>query len=66
MPFFEVIDAEELAARWKVPVSWVRTNCQTRCADPIPHVKLGRYARFCWGSPEIHEWFMRRLRAGKN
>ncbi len=50
-PFFEVLTAEELAARWRVPESWIREQTRSRCADPIPHVRLGRYVRFSWGSP---------------
>jgi len=59
-PFFEVLTAEELAERWRLPASWVREQCRTRCADPIPHIRLGRYVRFSWGSPELTEWWGRR------
>jgi hypothetical protein len=59
-PFFEVIDSEELAKRWKVPSSWVREGCRSRATDQIPHVKLGRYIRFSWGSPELTAWWNRR------
>jgi hypothetical protein len=59
-PFFEVLTAEELAERWRVPASWVREQCRTRCSDPIPHIRLGRYVRFSWGSPELTEWWRRR------
>jgi hypothetical protein len=58
--FFEVIDAPELAKRWKVPASWVREQCRSRALDPIPHIQLGRYVRFSWGSPALNEWWMRR------
>ncbi len=60
-PFFEVLTAEELAGRWRVPESWVREQTRSRCADPIPHVRLGRYVRFSWGSPELNSWWARRL-----
>lgn len=59
-PFFEVLTAEELAARWRVPESWVREQTRSRCIDPIPHVRLGRYVRFCWRSPSLNEWWARR------
>jgi hypothetical protein len=59
-PFFEVLTAEELAQRWRVPASWVRDQCRTRCSDPIPHTRLGRYVRFSWGSPELTQWWLRR------
>ena len=35
-PFFEVLTAEELASRWRVPESWVREQTRSRCLDPIP------------------------------
>lgn len=59
-PFFEVLTSEELAERWRVPASWVREQCRSRCADPLPHIRLGRYVRFSWGSPELTEWWQRR------
>lgn len=58
--FFEVLTAEELAQRWRVPPSWVREQCRSRCSDPIPHVRLGRYVRFSWGSQELRDWWRRR------
>ncbi len=59
-PFFEVLTAEELAQRWRVPPSWVREQSRSRCSDPIPHTRLGRYVRFSWGSPELRQWWTRR------
>jgi hypothetical protein len=59
-PFFEVLTAEELAERWRVPQSWVREQTRSRSADPIPHVRLGRYVRFSWGSPDLNSWWARR------
>ena len=59
-PFFEVLTAEELARRWRVPESWVREQTRSRCANPIPHVRLGRYVRFSWGSPDLNNWWARR------
>jgi hypothetical protein len=59
-PFFEVLTAEELAWRWRVPESWIREQTRSRCADPIPHVRLGRYIRFSWGSPDLNCWWARR------
>jgi len=59
-PFFEVLTAEELAQRWRVPPSWVREQSRSRCSDPIPHARLGRYVRFSWGSPELTQWWSRR------
>jgi hypothetical protein len=59
-PFFEVLTAEELATRWRVPESWVREQTRSRCGDPIPHIRLGRYVRFSWNSPEMAAWWKRR------
>ena len=60
----EIIDAKELARRWNVPVSWIREYTRSdRSDDPIPHVRLGRYVRFEWGSSQLDEWFARRRAA---
>ncbi len=59
-PFFEVLTAKDLAARWRVPESWIREQTRSRSADPIPHVRLGRYVRFSWASPELSDWWKRR------
>ena len=59
-PFYEVLMAEELARRWKVRPSWIRQQSRSRCADPIPHVRLGRYVRYSFGSPELNAWWERR------
>jgi len=43
----ELITAQELADRLKVPVSWVYQR--TRLGqEAIPHVKMGKYVRFDW------------------
>jgi hypothetical protein len=52
----EIIDAIELASRWNVPVSWIRAHTRHRTLDEIPHLKLGRYTRFRWGSAELERW----------
>jgi hypothetical protein len=57
-----VIDSTELAKRLNVPESWVRSRTnRKRTTDPIPHYRLGRYIRFNWGSPELHDWLGRQL-----
>ena len=63
-PTFEILDSDELAKRLNVPVTWVREKVRSRCADPIPHLRLGRYRRFQWGHPELVAWLERR-RNGK-
>lgn len=54
---YEVVDAIELARRWRVPVSWIREQTRGRAADPLPCVRLGRYVRFEWRSPKLIEWW---------
>ena len=43
-----------------VPESWIREQTRSRSVDPIPHVRLGRYVRFEWNSPELLQWWSRR------
>jgi hypothetical protein len=57
---FEIIDAPELAARLKLPLSWIREQCRTRISDKIPHSAFGRYKRFEFGSPDLIAWLDRR------
>jgi hypothetical protein len=58
----EVIDSAELAKRLNVPETWVRSRTNPkRTSDPIPHLRLGRYVRFSWGSEQLHEWLNRQL-----
>jgi hypothetical protein len=54
----ELIESADLAARWRVPVSWVRnrTRARTPREERIPCVRLGRYVRFEWGSSELQKW----------
>lgn len=57
----ELIDAEELAIRWKVPESWIRNRTRSRTPkeERIPCLRLGRYVRFEWGSPRLLDWLGR-------
>lgn len=59
---FELIDSVELAARWRVPESWIRsrTRARTPVQERIPCLRLGRYVRFQWGSPRLSEWLARK------
>jgi hypothetical protein len=63
---YEFIDSEELARRWHVPVSWIRDQVRKRAEDPLPHVSLGKYVRFLWGSPALELWIRRRIVMGNN
>jgi hypothetical protein len=57
----EMIDSAELAARLKLPESWVRSHCRQRTprAERIPCVRFGRYVRFAWNSPPLMAWLAR-------
>lgn len=57
----EIIDARELAQRWNFPESWIRSKVRTRTAtaEQIPHLRLGRYVRFEFGSPALDAWLAR-------
>ena len=42
----ELMTVGEVARLLKVPVSWVYERCRTGTANPLPHLKLGKYLRF--------------------
>jgi excisionase family DNA binding protein len=49
---------EELAKRWRVPVSWVYSKTRERGEWSIPLVKVGKYIRF---QPEqVDSWLLAR------
>ena len=60
----QFITSEQLAERWNLPASWIREQVRSRAADPLPHVRFGKYVRFRWGSPELEEWAERRMIGG--
>ena len=62
----EFIDSKELAQRWCLPESWIREQVRRRSADPLPHVRFGKYVRFVWGSPELEAWSGRRMIGANN
>jgi hypothetical protein len=63
---YEFIDSKQLALRWNLPESWVREQVRTRSADPLPHVRFGKYVRFRLGSPELEAWAERRIVSSSN
>lgn len=63
---YEFVDCKELGLRWALPESWVREQVRTRSADPIPHMRFGKYVRFRWGSPELEAWAERRIVSSSN
>jgi len=44
----DIITPEELAARLKVPETWVYEKTRGRCRNPIPCLRIGKYVRFDW------------------
>ena len=58
---YEIIDSRQFAARLNVPETWVREHTRKRTKDQIPHLKLGKYCRFLWGSPELEAWLESRM-----
>lgn len=42
----ELLDIRELAAKLKVPVSWIYDRTRRHGPDRIPHLKIGKYVRF--------------------
>jgi len=65
-PQYEFIDSKELGKRWALPESWIREQVRSRSADPLPHVRFGKYVRFRWCSPELEAWARRRIIDGSN
>lgn len=50
----DILTPEEVAARLKVPPSWVYEKTRARCRNPMPCLRLGRYIRFSWAA--IIQW----------
>jgi hypothetical protein len=65
-PVYQFIDCGQLADRWNVPESWIRERVRRGSEDPLPHVRLGKYVRFRWGSPELEQWAERRIVGANN
>ena len=57
---YEIINAEELARRWCLTLSFIRECSRSRCSDPIPCVRFGRYVRYEWNSPRLLSWIEKR------
>jgi len=43
----ELLTVDELAAILKVPKSWIYLHTRKRSKAALPHVKIGKYLRFC-------------------
>lgn len=59
-----LVSLEELAERWGLPLTWLREACRTRCADPLPVYRCGRYVRVDLNDAALAAWIQRRRVAG--
>jgi hypothetical protein len=44
----ELLTIDELAERLKVPKSWIYSRTRLKGPGALPHLKLGKYLRFCF------------------
>jgi hypothetical protein len=58
--WYEIVDANEIARRLKVPPTWVYEQVRSRAEDPMPHLRFRRYIRFQPDCPEFQAWLARR------
>ncbi len=59
--FHELLTHEEIAARLKVPATWVYEKTRKRCQNPIPSIPMGRYIRFDWDA--VVKWLEQQAKA---
>ena len=57
----ELLTVDELATILKVPKSWIYLHTRKRSKTALPHVKIGKYLRFC--EADVRR-FLNRLRRG--
>ena len=55
-----ILTVQELAARLKLPLSWVYDHC--RVPNGLPHFKLGKYLRF--RESDVRLWLTQQQRNG--
>jgi predicted DNA-binding transcriptional regulator AlpA len=48
---------DELAKRWRVPLSWIYSKTREKGPNAIPRIKLGKYIRF---KPEEVDLWLRK------
>lgn len=58
----DLLTPDELAARLKVPRSWVYEKTRARSRDPLPVMRIGKYMRFHW--PQIVVWLQAHQEGG--
>jgi hypothetical protein len=50
----DLLSIEEVAARLRTDVAWVREKIRRRCPYPMPVFNLGRHLLFDWNA--VSEW----------
>jgi hypothetical protein len=50
----DLLSIEQVAARLRTDVAWVREKIRRRCPNPLPVYNLGRHLLFSW--PAVCEW----------
>lgn len=50
----DLLSIEEVAARLKTDIGWVREKIRRRCSNPMPVYNLGRHLVFDW--QQVSEW----------
>jgi excisionase family DNA binding protein len=50
----EILTIDEVADRLKVSKRWVYEKTRSRCLNPLPAIRVGRYLRFLWG--DLSAW----------
>ncbi len=60
-----LVSLDALAKHWSLPLSWLRENCRSRCADPLPIYRCGRYVRVDLSDPALTDWLRRRRLGGE-
>jgi excisionase family DNA binding protein len=48
------LTVDELAAKLKVPKSWIYARTRETGLGAMPRIKIGKYLRFEWD--QIHQW----------
>lgn len=51
-----ILTLAEVAQRLKVSHRWGYEKTRTRCQQPLPTMRIGRYVRFYW--PHVSVWLL--------
>jgi len=57
-----ILTLPEVAQRLKVSNRWVYEKTRTRCQQPLPVMRIGRYVRFYW--PTVSAWLIQHSNVG--